>query len=105
MKVLIVDDHALFRVGLQGLLERRGLHSQYHQTKPIGTWSQPMQGYRPGRGGDAVCRRCVVFLHGFAPWLRSSCPRDRDRRPALLLLLHLARAAEGEAAGGTGCSR
>tara|TARA_Y100000746_G_scaffold70919_1_gene59080 strand:+ start:364 stop:1023 length:660 start_codon:yes stop_codon:yes gene_type:complete len=25
MKVLIVDDHALFRVGLQGLLERRGL--------------------------------------------------------------------------------
>ena len=24
MKVLIVDDHALFRVGLQGLLERRG---------------------------------------------------------------------------------
>ncbi|HCY13099.1 MAG TPA: two-component system response regulator NarL [Gammaproteobacteria bacterium] len=25
MKVLIVDDHALFRVGLQGLLERRGI--------------------------------------------------------------------------------
>ena len=25
MQVLIVDDHALFRVGLQGLLERRGL--------------------------------------------------------------------------------
>ena len=25
MNVLIVDDHALFRVGLQGLLERRGL--------------------------------------------------------------------------------
>ena len=25
MKVLLIDDHALFRVGLQGLLERRGI--------------------------------------------------------------------------------
>mgnify|MGYP001821524946 CR=1 FL=1 len=25
MRVLIIDDHALFRVGLQGLLEQRGI--------------------------------------------------------------------------------
>ena len=25
MKIVIVDDHALFRVGLKGLLERRGI--------------------------------------------------------------------------------
>ena len=25
MRVLLIDDHALFRAGLQGLLERRGI--------------------------------------------------------------------------------
>jgi len=25
MRVILIDDHALFRVGLQGLLERRGI--------------------------------------------------------------------------------
>ena len=26
MNVILIDDHALFRVGLEGLLERRGIH-------------------------------------------------------------------------------
>ena len=25
MRVILIDDHALFRAGLQGLLERRGI--------------------------------------------------------------------------------
>ncbi len=39
MNVLIVDDHALFRVGLQGLLERRGI-------KIIGTAADGEEGIR-----------------------------------------------------------
>ena len=79
MKVLIVDDHALFRVGLQGLLERRGL-------QVVGAAAEGEEGLRlaetlkpdvvlldlrmPDLGGLSVLRHiCLLYT--------SPSPRDQ----------------------------
>ena len=68
MKVLIVDDHALFRVGLQGLLERRGLQpvaaaAEGHEGLRLARTLNPELGLldlrMPDLGGLSVLRHIV----------------------------------------------
>lgn len=92
MRVLLVDDHALFRIGLQELLERRGI-------QVIAALGDGEEGLRlarqmapdvvlldmrmPGMGGLEVLRRLREHAEGMAVAMLTTSDDERDLIEAL----------------------